>query len=263
MPGLELITGRATAPSTTFTALTMSAGNSATVRSAPLDSDILLLQAWADNQADGTFRIRSPRLHDNVQGLRLDVLAGAVEPLLPMGVPQPLIAQDDLVLELTGSGTGGDIESAALLIYYRDLPGAQARLVSPGEVMPRIANLVTVENTLALGTGGGYTGEEALNAEFDLLKANVDYALLGYLVDAECAAVRWRGIDTANLGVGGPGEPAQRHVTAKWFVHLSEEYGLPLIPVFNAANIGGILVDGVQDENGTDVTLTTLLAELR
>jgi hypothetical protein len=32
--------------------------------------------------------------------------------------------------------------------------------------------------------------------------------------------------------------------------------------VFNSANRAGVLIDGAQDENGTDVTVTTLLALL-
>lgn len=259
---LEVLAGFATAPSTTFTALTMASGNSATIRNAPFDAEILLLQAWADNQAVGTFRIRSPRLHDNVQGIRLDVTASDVAPLLPWGFRQPLTPQDALTLELTGSATAADIETAALLVHYADLPGVEARLLTWADVLERMVSLVTVENTLALGTAGGYSGEEAINAEFDLVKANTDYALLGYTVDAECAVVRWRGADTGNLGVGGPGNETLRHVTAEWFKRLSLAYDLPLIPVFNSANKAGILLDGAQDENGTDTTLTSFLAEL-
>jgi hypothetical protein len=123
-------------------------------------------------------------------------------------------------------------------------------------------HLVTVNNTLALGTAGGYSGEEALNAETDLLKNNTDYALLGYLVDVQCAAVRIRGADTGNLGVGGPGDRLGRHYTSDWFVRLSMATGLPCIPVFNAANRAGILVDGVQNQGGADPTVTWIFAEL-
>jgi hypothetical protein len=149
-----------------------------------------------------------------------------------------------------------------MLIYYADMPGISARLHTWDEVAPRVRHIVAVENTLATGTAGGYSGEEAIDAEFDLLKANTDYALLGYLVDTECAAVRWRGSDVGNLGVGGPGEPAIRFITKDWFILLSQVFGLPLIPVFNAANKSGILIDAVQDEVGTDVTVTSFLAEI-
>ena len=260
--GLELVAGQATAPSTTFTALTMNAGNTATIRSARMDARVLLLSAWADVQGAGQFRIRSPRLHDNLQGIRLDTVVSDVKPLLPLPFRQPLIPQDPLTLELTGSATGGDIESAALLIWYEDLFGVEAKLLTHMAVLERMVHLVTSENTISTGTAGGYSGEEAINAEIDTLKANTDYALLGYLADAECLAVRWRGTDTGNLGVGGPGDDAGRDYTRDWFQRLSRAFDLPLIPSFNAANKDNVLVDAHQDENGTDVTVTTILAEL-
>ncbi len=259
---LELITGFVTAPSTTFTALTLATGNSLTVRSHPFEARASIIQAWADVQAAGALRIRSPRMHDQVQGIRLDTVASEVVPLLPRGAMQPVFPQDDLTVDLTGSATGGDIETACMLIYYSDLPGIDGRLMFPAEVMPRIRHLVSVENTLALGTAGGYSGEEAIDAEFDLLRANTDYAILGYLVDVECAAVRWRGPFSGNLGLGGPGVETKREMTRDWFVRLSMDYDLPLIPVFNAADKSNVLIDGAQDENGTDTTVTTLLAQL-
>lgn len=259
---LEVITGFVTAPDTTQTALTLAVGNTLTVRSHPFEANAMLLQVWADNQTAGTLRIRSPRLHDQVQGIRLDVLSSDVKPLLPKGMGEPLFPQDTLDVDLSGSATAGDIETAALLVYYQDLPGIDSRLMRPSEVLPRIRHIVTVENTLALGTGGGYSGEEAIDAEFDLLRANTDYAILGYLVDAECAVVRWRGPFSGNLGLGGPGDDAGRDYTRSWFINLSEEHDLGLIPVFNAADKSNVLIDGAQDENGTDVTVTTILAQL-
>ncbi len=260
---IDTITGRATAPGATLTGLTMSAGDTLTVRNAPIDSMVRLLGAWADNQAAGTLRIRSPRLHDNVEGIRLDVAASDVKPLLPERFVQPLIPQDTLIVELSGSAVAGDIESAAMLLYYENLPGIAARLIDPATLLANMVNIMSVENTLALGTGGGYSGEEALTAEFDQLKANTDYALLGYLVDAECLGVFWRGSDTGNLRMGGPGDDSGRDYTRSWFYHLSMAYQIPLIPVFNSANKDAILIDGVQDENGTDVTVTSIFAQLK
>jgi len=71
-----------------------------------------------------------------------------------------------------------------------------------------------------------------------------------------------RGADVGNLGLGGPGNEVIRELTRKWFLWLSEETGLPLIPVFNSANKGAILIDGAQDENGADTTVTSIFAEL-
>ncbi|MCL6552923.1 MAG: hypothetical protein K6W08_07365 [Firmicutes bacterium] len=259
---LEVIAGQATAPGTTFTSLTMNSGNSLTIRNAPLDSGVWLLQVWVDAQGAGTFRVRSPKLHDNVQGLRFATTVSDVVPLMPEGAKQRLVPQDVLIAEITGSATAGDIESAAMLIYYENLPGTDARLARWSDIAGRIVNIVTVENTIATGTAGGYSGEEPINAEFDLLKANTDYALLGYTVAQECAVVRWRGADTGNLGVGGPGNETLRHVTSQWFKRLSMIHDWPLIPIFNSANKAGILIDCHQDENGVDVTVTSILAEL-
>lgn len=133
-----------------------------------------------------------------------------------------------------------------------------------------MVNLVTVENSLATGTAGGYSGEEAVNVESDLFKANTDYALLGYTVapvagatDGGAAVVRWRGADTGNLGIGGPANDLKKFLTNSWFIDLSNKTGLPCIPVFNSANRAGILLDAAQDENGVDILVTSIFAELR
>lgn len=261
---LEIITGRAvlSTAATAFTTAVMAAGDALTVRNAPLDSKVFLLQTWADFQNALTYRLRSPNLHDNVQGLRFEVPVGEVDPLLPMGHPQRLIPQDTLILEIDASATTSAIENVQLMLYYENLLGIDARFITPDAVKQRTKNIVTVENTLATGTAGGYSGEEAINAEFDLLRANVEYALLGYVVSVECAGVHWRGSDTGNLRVGGPGNNTDRHLTQNWFVELSRIYGMPLIPVFNSANRAGILLDAVQDDGGTDVVVNSIFAEL-
>lgn len=259
---LETVVGFVTAPSTTQTALTMASGSSAQIRTAKPGSLIKLLAAWTDQQTAGYFRIRSSRLHDAAQGIRLYSVASDVEDLLPYGNNQRLYPGDNLTLDLSGSGTGGDIETAAMLIYYDDLDGADARLLSYDDVMKRAVNFVSVENTLSLGTAGGFSGEEAINSEYDFLKANTDYALMGYTVNTECAAVCWRGIDTGNVRVGGPGNETEKEQTANWFFNLSRRFMMPLIPVFNANNKAGILIDGAQDENGADPLVNSLFVEL-
>lgn len=260
---IEILGGQVTAPSTTLTALTMFSGNSLTVRNARPDSSVRLLNCWADNQAGGTLRIRSPDLHDNVQGLRLPVVASEPRPLLPGVGKQHLTPQDQLIVELSGSATAGDLEQAFLLLQYDDLPGIEGRFLTFQQFEEMACELVSVENTLALGTAGGWSGEEALNAEYNLLRANTDYAILGYLVSAECGAIRWRGTDFGNLGVGGPGLSDAAELTREWFVWLAQMSGVPTIPVINSANMGAILIDGATDENGTDVTVSTILCMLQ
>jgi len=259
---LEVVSGFVTAPSTTFTGWTLATGNSLTIRNTRLDAQILLLNVWALNQGVGALQIRSPNLHDNVRGIRLDIIASEAKPLLPFGFLEKLIPQDVLIAEQTGSAAGSDIEQGGLLIFYEDLPGSSARLIRAATVKERMRHILTVENTLTMGTAGGYSAEEAIDAESDLFKANTDYALLGYLVDGEAGTVRWRGADTGNLGLGGPGDELGRDFTRSWFFDLARMFDLPLIPVFNSANRGGILVDATNDENALTLTITSIFAEL-
>jgi len=259
---LEMISGFVTAPSTNQTAVTYGSGASGQVRTAKPGSLIKLLAAWTDQQTAGYLRIRSSRLHDAAQGIRLYSVASDVENLIPYGSPQRLYPGDVLSIDLSGSATAGDIESMGALLYYDDLEGVDAKLITFEEMQKRGVNYVSVENTLALLNAGGFSGEEAINSEYDLLKANTDYALVGYTVNTECACVSWRGVDTGNARVGGPGNETEKEQTANWFVTLARRFNMPLIPVFNANNKSGILVDGVQDENGADPLVNSMFVEL-
>ncbi len=260
--GLEVITGFTTAAGATTTALTMAAGNSPTIRNTRLDAKVLLLNIWSDFQAAGFFQARSPRLHDNVRGIRLAAAISEVKPTIPYRFRQPLVPQDTLILEQQGSAVAGDIETTALLVWYEDITGIDAHLVTYQEVLERMVSLVTVESSMTAGAGGGYTGERAINSQSDLLVANTEYALVGYLVDVETAVVRWRGADTGNLGLGGPGDDTGRDYTRSWFLDLARNFDAPMVPVFNSANRAGILQDLAQDENAAAVKITSILAQL-
>jgi hypothetical protein len=259
---LECLAGFVTAPGATQTNLTMATGNSLTIRNASLQSNVRLLAAWANSFGAGVLRIKSPRLHDNVQGIRLNTIATTPVQLWPLGFAQRLIPQDTLTVDLSGSATGGKIETAFLLLGYDDCPGIAARLAAPADVLARIANIVGVEVDCNPGAGGGWTGARALNYSYDLLKANTDYALLGYIPSVNCGAVRFTGVDTGNVGVAGPGSITLPNLTSRWFLELSEKLGQPFVPILNSANRAGITVDVSQDQAATAVNVTVILAEI-
>lgn len=266
---IEVIAGQVTNPAGANVALVMNAGNSATVRNADLASKVALMQTWANFHNIGMWRIRSPKLHDNVQGIRYRVNVNDPSPLVIPGTWQRLTPQDTLTLELNTAAGAGVIEQAAMLLYYSDLPGNAARLLGIDEVMKRTVNMWTTEISIAPGVAGGYSGQVAINSNFDNFKANTDYALLGYSVDTRCTVVRFTSPDFSNLGIGGPGlaqgaasQTTTRHLTERWFYHLTQQFSLPLIPVFNAANKFGTLVDVMQDNAGTAVVVTAYLHEL-
>lgn len=260
--GMEIVTGFATAPSATITPLTMGSGDSLTVRNAPFDKNVWLLNLWAANQVAGILQVRSPKLHDNVQGIRYRIDASDPIGLMPQGAWQRLTPQDTLIAEISGSAVGGQIEQGQALIWYSDLPGSNARLANWADIVNRIVNYLTVEVAITPGATGGYSGQVAINATFDLLQANTDYALLGGVVDVRCAAVRVTSPDFANFGVGFPGYMPNRNFTARWFKDMNLMLGVPTIPIFNSANKNGTLVDIVQDQTGNAVNVNLIVAQL-
>lgn len=258
----ETVVGFATAPGAAFTALTMSSGDALTVKNQDLAKKAQLIEAWAFNQVAGVLRIRSTKLHDNVQGIRFTVLANLVFHLITLGYQQRVYPQDPLIVELTGSAVGGQIESAALMFFYEDLPGTAQRLASEQDIKTRGVNTLTVEIANNPGAAGGWSGQRAVNFSFDNFKANTDYAILGGAVDTRCAAVGVRGPDSGNLRWAFPGEPSIRHVTLEWFVRLTYMLNMPMIPVFNSANKSTTNVDVAQNQAAAAVTTTLEIVEL-
>jgi len=266
---LELVCGQVTNPAGAISPLVMNAGNSATVRMADINSFAGIVQTWANFHNVGLWRIRSPRLHDNVQGIRYRIPAVMIDPLIVPGIVQRVVPQDTLVLELQTGAGAGVIEQAAMLLYYNNLPGIAARFIGIPEMEKRTNNVWTTECSITPGVAGGYSGQQAINLNFDNFKANTDYALIGYTVDTPCTAVRFTGPDFGQMGIGGPGlisaaaaTSGSRWFTARWFYQLTEELGINLIPVFNSANKFGTLVDIMQNNGGAAVVVTVYLHEL-
>lgn len=258
--GYEIVTGRVLNPGASFTALTPGTGDSFTVRNAPIGSGVFIENAWMLGAAATTLRVRSPRLHDNVQGLRVKAPAADPRPRFPYKFYNRLVPQDGLILEMTGGAAETDM--ASILVAYSDLPGVAARLHTFDEIVGRIVEYVTVETSHSTGaTLGDYGGGVALNASFDLLKANTDYALVGYLCDTSVLSVGWRGPDTGNLRVGGPGIN-QAVETREWFIWNSERDNRPYIPVINSANKAGTTVDLVHNAAAATVIVQSIFAEL-
>lgn len=261
--GMQVVSGFVTAPSTTFTAWTMASGDSLSVRNCPDGAPIYLLNFWAQNQVIGQLRVRSPLLHDNVVGMTAQIVVAEQRPFFPLGAAQNLKAQDLLIVEQTGSAVGGQIESGSLLVYYTNLPGADARLVHWDQIKNNIESYMYSFQTITAGAGGGYTGSAAINAGVDQWKANRDYALLGYQVSVACCTVGWTGPDTSNLRVGGPGNPSDNTISIEWFKRMSLLTGMPTIPILNSANKAATTVDVVQSQAAAATRVTSVLALLR
>jgi hypothetical protein len=260
---LQVIGASGTAISATISALTAVTGDSLTIPFFGESKKAWMIQLWTDVQVAGTVRVRSGKWHDDVQGIRYKTIISELSPLMPFGARQPIYSGDTLHVDLAGSAVAGDIEYVAMLMWYEELSAQSARLITYEQLLARMGNVICAENTIATGTTAAWTGPEAINSEIDMFHARTEYALLGYTVDVEASAVAWRGPDTANVRCGGPGDETKREVTANWFVQLSRATGLPCIPVFNGDNKAATVVETLQDENGADTTLSSILCELR
>jgi len=253
-----------------------SAGDSLTIRNCPLGAQLINTWTGVQTGALGVVvcdNIRSPRMHDSTQGIRLLNISTAALVLQTYGVPQipigqssPLVSQDTLSVLMMGTAAGGDVQNRVIAVYYPSLPGSEQNLIGYMALQKRLVSLMTVQVGLTAGAlTGGYSGAAALNATFDLMKANTNYALLGGTVTATGStpiAITLRGTDTGNLRVAVPGHPCPIHGRS-WFVDNARAYGADMIPVINSANKAGTFTEVVQDENASNYVAMWNFAELK
>lgn len=260
----EVVAGFATNPGAVFTTLTPSTGQSFVVRGTDASKAAWLHDAWAFNAAAGELRITSPKLHDQVQGIRTRVTAAQAVPLInsqeTAAFAQRLYAQDNLTVQLTGGGA--EIDTAALLISYDDLQGAAGRFIDYQTLRKNGLNMVTDEVTITAVTTGNFGGGVAVDSVLSRLIANTDYAILGGMVDTRGCAVRITGVDFANLGPGFPAEPSIRNLTASWFMDMAAGLGAPFIPVFNSANKSATIIDLQTNQAGGTYIVNLILVQL-
>jgi hypothetical protein len=256
----QLVSGRVTNPGAALTAVTVNTGDSLQIPKFSDGSMGLLEQIWVHAATPLQVRVRSPRLHDNAQGIRLTVPESAAKPLLPDEADQPVVSIDTLIVELNGGGAETDV--AVLALWYADLSGSDQKLALWEQVKPRIKHMLTNEvDCTAPATIGNWNAGNPLTLNFDQLHANSKYAILGYEVNASCAAVAIAGPDTSNLRVGGPGTLDSR-VTRDWFVRQSIQTGRPHIPIFDAANKGATNVFTLSASAPAAINVGLILAEL-
>lgn len=255
----EVITGRATNPAA-LTALTANTGDTFGVRAFGDAVSPYLANVWAQQATAGIVRVRSPRMHDAVQGVRLVSNAASPFALLPLEFATRVYATDVLTFEQQGGGA--EVDDAALLVCYDGISDNVQRLGMWDQIKPMIRELTTVQVDVAgPATSGDWSAGTTLTNFQDLLKADTYYAVLGYTLDVASLAVAIRGPDTGNYRIGGPGilNPIE---TRDWFVELSKAQGRPAIPVFNSANKGATQAFVAKVGAAGTINVTFILAEL-
>lgn len=257
---LKLVSGFATNPGAVVTPLTVSPGDSFTVQDFDPPAKAYLGAMWAENATGGVVSIHSPKMHDNVQGIRLQIPAADEVQLLPQLADQPLFPNDPLTVAM--SGGGAETDCLSYITYYDDLPGIDAQLETWPAIQGQIEHLMGLEVDVSSGaTAGNYGGTRALNADFPQLKADRRYALLGYTCASKVCSIGITGADTGNTRLGGPGS-THSDVTGSWFVDLSNALGKPCIPIIKANNAPGTNLDLLSTDTATAHHVSLILALL-
>lgn len=243
-------------------AATAIVGDSLTTKFAGPGAGPMIAAWWCKNQVAGFHQLTWPSGHDVTRGIRSRVPLGSVLPRYPRSWSPSLEPQELVSAFIAGSNVAGDQEIGVLQFYYPDLPGVSPRLIDEATLNSRGIRALTIEDTTGALTSVLWTGARALNAASDLLRANTDYAVVGYNLGVICAAIAIRGPDTGNLRIGVPGDTANGLVSERYFVDMTREMGVPYIPVFNSANKASTFTDCLQDENVTVVPFSWSLVEL-
>jgi hypothetical protein len=254
---LRLISYSASSPGASGAAAAAFTGDSLTIENNMGEMRPVLLSAWGFQSTDGFQQIAFPSGHDTTRGYRASIEANETDPIIPIGLNIPVTAQEQLSITIAGSASV--IEQGSALIFYPNLPGVSGRYIHAAEVDERMEKMTTINCTIT-GSANAYS-QELITAESDLLMANRDYAVLGIRTTVNCLSAYIIGPDTGNVKVGVPGGEAVQWCDTRWFYKLSEETGLPCVPVINSGNRANTFV-GIAQKGATDVPLSLILALL-
>lgn len=238
---------------------TVPSGDSLSVRNFPDANKAYLQNIVRQGTAAGFVQVRSPLLHDNVQGIRVTPGESPSVFSIPGIALQVAHAQDTYICELSGGAAETDI--AILNMYYENLPGATARLHSPADISPLVKNVKPIRVAVVSSATVGQWTDTAITASEDLTHANTDYAVLGYMSNVALGYIAIKGIDTGNLRAGGPGA-TQELPTTNYFARMSKDTGNPWIPVFNSANKNGTVVSVAAATASVAATVELICVEL-
>lgn len=261
MPAMDTVLLNAVNPGAAGGAATPLAGSgdSLTVRNFQKPDTAYLESIIRMGTTAGFAQVQSPYLHDNVQGIRITPSESPSLFSLPYEVSQALQPQDNLSASLSGGAAETDI--MALLTYYTNLPGSAARLHSPGDILGNVAYIKPVRVAVTSSATIGGWSDTVITTTENLLHANTDYAVLGYMSNAALGVIGVKGQDTGNLRVCGPGSTSEL-ATTDYFVALSTFTGRPHIPVINSANSNGTFISVAAATASVAAVVEIVLAQL-
>ncbi len=243
----------------TGAAATASPGDSFTNRNATPGSYIGLEQIGRQGATEGYVQIKSPLLHDNVRGIQITPSETPSARLVSRYGIQALKPQDTLSVSLAG-GTA-EVDAGFYQVGYDDLPGSAARLHSWGDIAGLVQYIKWQEVDFNTNATAANWADTVITTTENLLEANVDYAVLGYLTDVAVLAFGIKGGETNNLRICGPGV-LRSEVTTEFFIQQSMDTGKPRIPVFNSSNRFSVYASCLAVQTSTAVKGQLCLARL-
>jgi hypothetical protein len=218
-----------------------------------------LEQLWAAGATTDFVRVRSPRMHDANQGLRLVTGATQRTNLLPWGLDAQVYSSDVPVFEIDATGAGSGVICGTY--GYDNLGQGQSTLATWDEIQPRIKDVMANQFAVTAGAIGSWGAGVTLNNATDNLKADNSYALLGYACSVGVAAFAINGTDTGNFDIAFPGDPDSRE-TRNYFINLSVNSGRASIPVIQANNRAGTIIKSTDAAAATVSQVSLIMARL-
>lgn len=237
----------------------MAIGDPAAVRNFASTDRAYIIELFRQGATEGLVAARSPLLHDAVRGIQFTPSETPSNLLLPRRMSQPLRAQDTISYFLGGGAAEVDMGGAQ--VWYSNLPGVAARLHTWGDLQPLIVNVEVVEVDFNTNATAGQWADTVITTTQNLLKANTDYCVLGYIVDVAVCMAGVKGPDTGNLRVCGPGS-LRSEVTSEYFARMSDDTGYPYIPVINSANQGSTFFSASAVAAGAAIKGQLILGQL-
>lgn len=204
-------------------------------------------------------RILSPRLHDNATGINLQTAENPTEFLLAAELEQMLYSADVLTVQMDAAASSDTV--AALSVYYSDLPGVAANLYTWPQIKGKILDIKPVEVDLTTNATIGQWSDTAITTTDNQLKANYNYAVLGFTESASLLTVGIKGPATGNLRACIPGASPTLRLT-DYFVYQSEASGRPYIPVFNANDRANTFVSAASNGSAVSTNVFMICARL-
>ncbi len=265
MAALETITVRALSPGAAGSAANPVLGDSLRIRNG---KGVKMVGLWQTRAEAGKTMITSTRLHDAVTGIQV-AGGGGTQNALPQ-TSQDLEEQDTLNVFVSGHSANGTSQNefSSYNVFYKDLPGVDANLITHSEYMKRVNEIIGIEITVTPGAAD-YGAEVAINSTNNQFKSGEDYAIVGITAydgpgspGAHCVRVGAPELGHMKVGIPASHLARQGILSQDWFSRLSFINELPLIPVFNADNREQVMVDAVAFSDTTPIKLMVVAGRL-